>query len=330
LLNLDVPAQAAKQRLDRFLSERFPGQSRSQLQSWIRGGRVLVNGARVKTGHLLREGDSIAIREEERSAERLPEAECLPLKVVYEDADIAVVDKPAGLVCHAGAGIRSGTLVNALLYHLGPLQTGDPRRPGIVHRLDKLTSGLLVVARNAAAHQALALQFRNRTVRKEYLALVYGRIAEPGTVTLALGRDPHDRKKISVRARRRHDATTHYRPEGRHGSFSLLRVRIETGRTHQIRVHLAHIGHPVVGDTLYGGQRHHGLAGSELRSAARELNRHFLHAHRLEFMHPRTGERMSFESPLPGELVRFLGLLADPSGAPKGLKSPPQSGAHPA
>jgi len=310
-----VPLDAARMRLDRYLSELFPDQSRSQIQGWIRNGNVQVNHAQVKTGYLLRPGDSISLEIIDSSSEAQPQPEDIPLKLVYEDEDLAVVDKPAGLVCHAGAGVQSGTLVNALLYHLGPLQTGDALRPGIVHRLDKLTSGLLVVAKSTETHRALARQFKSRQVKKEYAALVYGHPhPAEGTIDLPLGRDLRDRKKISIRSRRRRDAVTHYHEEKAYGPFSLLRVRIETGRTHQIRVHLAQMGHPVVGDILYGGSRYRNLGDLGLRMATRELKRQFLHAQRLEFCHPRTGASLAFTSPLPPELSDFLNLTEGSPG----------------
>jgi len=305
-----IPLDSARIRLDRYLAAAFPEQSRSQIQGWIRVGDVLVNDARVKTGYLLRPGDTVALQTKPSLAALRPQPEEIPLHLVFEDADLAVVEKPAGMVCHAGAGVRSGTLVNALLYHLGPLPTGDAMRPGIVHRLDKLTSGLLVVAKTLAVHRALSDQFASRQVRKEYLALVYGRPSmAAGTIDLPLGRDLRDRKKISVRSRRRREAVTHYSLKAEHGLFSLLRVRIETGRTHQIRVHLAQIGHPVVGDLLYGGNRSRNLPDARVRSAVRDLQRHFLHAHRLEFCHPRTGAKLIFTSPLPSELLQFLARI---------------------
>jgi 23S rRNA pseudouridine1911/1915/1917 synthase len=308
---IGVPLAAARLRLDRYLSERSPGWSRSQIQVWIRSGNILVNNSRVKTGYLLRTGDSISIKVPSAQPELQPQPENIPLTVIYEDTDLAVIEKPAGLVCHAGAGVRSGTLVNALLYHSGPLQTEDIMRPGIVHRLDKLTSGLLAIAKNPQAHRELARQFKNRQVKKEYLALVYGHPSpSAGTIALPLGRDLRDRKKISVRSRRKREAVTHYREECACGPFSLLRVRIETGRTHQIRVHLASAGHPVVGDVLYGGNRALNLADEDLRAAVRDLGRHFLHAYRLEFTHPRTGKSLSFRAPLPAELSRFIKNLS--------------------
>ncbi len=308
---LQIPADAKRTRLDRYLASRFPDQSRSQIQGWIRAGRVLVNSAGAKTGHVLRPGDIVFIQRLSPAPAMNPQPENIPLTILYQDSDLAVVEKPAGLVCHAGAGIRSGTLVNALLYHLGPLQAFDAMRPGIVHRLDKLSSGLLVVARNLETHRALAQQFKNRQVVKEYLALVYG-YPNPssGTIDLPLGRDRKDRKKISVRSHRRRAAITHYRKQSVHGPFTLLLVRIETGRTHQIRVHLSQSGYPVVGDVLYGGNRSRNLQDPGIRAAVQELQRNFLHAHRLVFIHPGTGERLTFVSPLPPDLECFLAQVA--------------------
>jgi 23S rRNA pseudouridine1911/1915/1917 synthase len=261
----------------------------------------------VKTGEVLREGDQIVLD----LPAALPEApypEEIPLKVLYRDDDLAVIEKPSGMVCHIGAGVRSGTLVNALLHHLGPLQSGDPMRPGIVHRLDKPTSGLLVVARNNEAHRGLAQQFKSRRVTKIYTALVYG-TPKPasGTVDLPLGRDPKDRKKFSVRARRHRKAVTHYSLIREIGPFSLLDVRIETGRTHQIRVHLAQKGHPIVGDALYGGKRSANVAPAIADVMPERL---FLHACQLEFHHPRTGDFMKFTSPIPQELEDVLARIA--------------------
>jgi len=290
-------------RLDRFLSLELPEHSRSQIQAWIRSGDVLLNGSHSKTGQLLRAGDEV-IACEPSPVPDLPLPEPIPLRVIYEDGDLAVIDKPAGLVCHAGAGRRSGTLVNAILHRWGQVEADDPMRPGIVHRLDKQTSGVMVIARNASAIRSLGRQFKDREVRKEYLALVYGKVAPPaGTVDAPLGRDPADRKKISVRARRRRPAVTRYELLECFGPCSLLSVHPETGRTHQIRVHLASLGHPVVGDSVYGGGRR--LPGI-LQPLVSSLGRFFLHAHRLEFRHPRTGLALEFSAPLPAELAQFL------------------------
>jgi 23S rRNA pseudouridine1911/1915/1917 synthase len=297
-----------RKRLDQYLTAHFKEQSRSQIQAWIRKGFARVNGTEAKTGYLLRENDEITIQIPETRPLRL-EPEDIPLTILYEDGHLAVLEKPAGIVCHSGAGVHSGTLVNALLFRMKTLPTGDPLRPGIVHRLDKWTSGLLVVAKNDQSHRALANQFKNREVKKEYMALVYGRPKSArGTIDMPLGRDPNDRKKISVRARRARNAVTHYEISREYKSFALLQVHIETGRTHQIRVHLAQIGHPVVGDDLYGGNRAKGLP-PETRRAVEGLKRQFLHACTLAFKHPQSGRPLSFTSPLPQELENFLSLL---------------------
>ena len=302
-----VPQLEGRIRLDQLMVRLLPGESRSQIQNWIRSGCLLVNGKEVKTGEVLKKGDRIEL-ELPAVLPEIPYPEDLPIKILYRDEDLAVIEKPSGMVCHSGAGVRSGTLVNALLYHLGPLQSVDPMRPGIVHRLDKPTSGLLVVARNTRAHRELSQQFKSRKVTKIYLALVYGK-PEPsvGTIDLPLGRDPVDRKRFSIRARRRRRAITHYSVAREAGPFSLLEVRIETGRTHQIRVHLAQKGYPIVGDTLYGGRRDTCIAPA-IRS--KMPGRLFLHAHRLEFHHPVTGAVMRFTSPMPQELEQFLAEIA--------------------
>lgn len=286
----------------------MPDRSRSQIQLLIRLGLAQVNDTEVKTGYRLRINDRISIRISSQPAPQ-PHPENIPLNVLYEDCDLAVIEKPAGMVCHLGAGVHSGTLVNALLYRMGPIETGDPVRPGIVHRLDKLTSGVMVVAKNSWTHRALAEQFKSRQVTKEYLALVHGRpTPAAGTIDMPIGRDPHNRRKISTSARKARPAVTHYRILREYGTLALLRVRIETGRTHQIRVHLARKGHPVAGDTVYGGSRIHSLS-KQLGPAATQLSRIFLHAHRLKFSHPRTGAALDFTSQLPPELEKFLTLL---------------------
>jgi 23S rRNA pseudouridine1911/1915/1917 synthase len=303
-----VTPEGVRIRLDQFLVSRISGESRSQIQNWIRKGYLRVNGSQVKTGYLTRLDDRIELTIPESLPDQ-PFPEDIPLHILYEDSSLAVINKPAGLVCHAGAGIRSGTLVNALLHHMGPLETGDPQRPGIVHRLDKFTSGVMLVAKNKLAHRQLAQQFKSREVKKEYLALVYGGLSPAsGTIDMPLGRDPNNRKKFSTRARRKRTAITHYALEKNYGPVSLLSIRIETGRTHQIRVHLAHKGHPVVGDSLYGANRTRNLP-SKILEAVKEMQRPFLHSHRVGFRHPKSGELMSFIAPLPPELLRFLAVL---------------------
>jgi 23S rRNA pseudouridine1911/1915/1917 synthase len=292
-------------RLDQFLAGRFPDESRSQIQNWIRKGFVLVNARQVKTGLLTRVGDHIDLNIPQSLPDQ-PFPEEIPLDILYEDSDLAIINKPAGLVCHAGAGIKSGTLVNALLHRMGSLETGDPVRPGIVHRLDKLTSGVMLVAKNNFAHRLLSQQFKNRQIKKEYAALVYGSPNPPaGTICEPIGRDPKSRTRMSTHAHRTRTAITHYALEESYGSVCLLAIRIETGRTHQIRVHLAQKGHPIVGDSLYGGNRIRNLPAS-LLDAAKELKRPFLHSRLLEFHHPRSGELLSFHSPLAPELQHFL------------------------
>jgi 23S rRNA pseudouridine1911/1915/1917 synthase len=295
-------------RLDQFVVRRIPGESRSQVQNWIRKGYILANGDQVKTGYQTRINDRIILSIPELLPNQ-PFPEDIPLNIIFEDSHLAVLDKPAGLVCHVGAGIRSGTLVNALLHRMGPLVAGDPGRPGIVHRLDKFTSGIMMVAKNNLAHRQLAQQFKNRQVKKEYVALVYG-VPSPssGTISLPIGRDPKNRKKMSPHAHRTRTAITHYDLEENCGCVSLLKIRIETGRTHQIRVHLAQKGHPIVGDSLYGGDRIKNLPVN-LLSAAKELGRPFLHSRHLEFHHPQSGESVSFNSPLAPELQRFLSIV---------------------
>jgi 23S rRNA pseudouridine1911/1915/1917 synthase len=295
--------------LDHYLARLLPEETRSQIQGWVRKGYVTVNERPAKTGYSLRQGDRIALVIPVQ-APAIPHPEEIPLNILWEDSDLIVIDKPAGMVCHTAPGVRSGTLVNALLHHLGSLEAGDPMRPGIVHRLDKNTSGVLVIAKNNPILRALAQQFKSRTVRKEYCALVYGTPRSPaGRIDWALGRDLRDRKKISVRSRKKREAVTHYQVEQRYRYFSLLGIRPETGRTHQIRVHLTQLGHPIVGDSRYGAHRIRSIPDPELRKAISRLARHFLHARHLEFQHPRTGRIHGFASGLPEELTAFLGDL---------------------
>ena len=293
-------------RLDVFLARRMPDWSRSQLQRQIRCGLVTI-GARTayKAGEEIATGDRVTIRASRH--ELRATAEELPLNIVYEDDDLAVVNKPAGMVVHVGAGVRSGTLVNALLHHIGRLaRAGGDLRPGIVHRLDRMTSGLVIVAKNDAAHRNLSGQFKSREVRKTYLALVHGRVdAGSGEIGAPVGRDPRRRIRMRTSGVAARAAQTEYAVRQRFQHFTLLEVHPLTGRTHQIRVHLASIGHPVVGDTLYG-------APSRLRIGCREeqtLDRNFLHAAAIGFRHPRSGEALAFEAPLPEELKQFLARI---------------------
>jgi len=296
----------AGKRLDVFLAGQIPDWSRSQLQDLIRRALVSVNSrAARKAGEKVEAGDRITVQMERQELRATPEA--LPLAIVYEDDDLVVVDKPAGMVVHVGAGVKSGTLVNALLHHIQSLSTaGGELRPGIVHRLDRMTSGLVIVAKNDAAHRALAAQFKSREIHKTYLTLVHGRVAhDSGEIARAVGRDPVRRVRMKVGGIAPRESLTRYRVVKRFPHFTLLEVQPHTGRTHQIRVHLASIGHPVVGDTLYG-------APSKLRLAGREektLPRTFLHAAALEFRHPQSDYPMSLKAPIPPDLESFLNRI---------------------
>jgi 23S rRNA pseudouridine1911/1915/1917 synthase len=285
-----------------------PELSRSQARRLIELGRITVNGARVKPAYRLRRGEAVAGEVPEAQPDRL-EPEAIPLAIVYENHAIVVVDKPAGMVVHPAPGHRRGTLVHALLHHCRDLSgVGGVRRPGIVHRLDKGTSGLLVACKTDAAHRALSAELRAHRVEREYLAIVKGSPrAESGTIDRPIARHPADRKRFTAdprltRARSRpRRAVTHWRVEERLGSYALLRVRLETGRTHQVRVHLASIGLPLVGDPTYGRARE--------PAGAIALGRQALHAARLGFRHPERGEPLRFESPLPPELRDLLQRL---------------------
>ena len=282
-------------RLDVYVAQHCPGLSRSRARRIIEDGLATVNGRPAKSSHLLRAGDAVSVRVPPPAALDLA-PESIPLSVVYEDQDLLVVDKPAGLTVHPAAGQTAHTLVNALLAHCTDLAgVGGVLRPGIVHRLDKDTSGLLIVAKNDRAHVDLSRQLKERTVEKKYLALVHGRVDPPEAVIDApVGRDPHNRKRMAVVEQGR-AATTAYRVRERLGDLTLVEVSPSTGRTHQIRVHLAAIGHPVVGDAVYG-------------KASPLVGRQFLHAHRLGFRHPADGRPLAFESPLPQDLQRALQL----------------------
>jgi 23S rRNA pseudouridine1911/1915/1917 synthase len=297
-----VPPELAGQRLDAALAKLEPSLSRAQVRRLIDAGEVTVSGAVVKPAHRLRAGEEIAGRVPEPQPTKVG-AEELPLAILFEDGDVVVIDKPAGLVVHPAPGHSGGTLVNALLHHCRDLSgVGGELRPGIVHRLDKDTSGVLVVAKNDAAHRALAAQFKAHSVLREYLALVRGTPrAQSGTIEAAIGRHPTDRKRMSTKTRRGRAALTHYLVEERLRGASLLRVRLGTGRTHQVRVHLSSIGLAILGDPVYGGGR---AQGAELG-----LQRQALHAAVLGFTHPRSGDALRFESPLPADLARALEAL---------------------
>ena len=347
LRSLVAAPEAAGQRLDQFLTAQIEGVSRSRVQLLLEQGDVLVDGGHPKASMKLRGGETILITGEPHPAPLKATAEDIPLHIVFEDADLAVVDKPAGMMVHAGSGqhedARSrGTLVNALLFHFKSLSsTGGDLRPGIVHRLDKDTSGLIIVAKNDRAHGALATQFSSREVRKTYLALVHGNVERPkGTINASVGRDPVRRTRMTTQPLdNARTAISHYevvrRLATRFGKFTLVKVRIETGRTHQIRVHMSSIGHPVVGDSLYGAasQLTDQVASNAAtsRSARRNsdperlrLGRNFLHSAELEFKHPVSRKALSLNAPLPADLEEFLRRLEDDKSAQMPSKPPSQ------
>jgi 23S rRNA pseudouridine1911/1915/1917 synthase len=308
---LAAPEDAGK-RLDQFLAGQLTDTSRARVQQLIAEEKVLVNDAAAKASSRLRGGERIQVLGSTTPPPLRAIAEDIPLDLVYEDEDLAVVNKAAGMMVHAGAGATEeernrGTLVNALLHHFGQLSTvGGELRPGIVHRLDKATSGLIVVAKNDEAHRRLAAQFARRKVKKTYLALVHGLVKpDRGTISSSISRDRVRRTRMTTRRSGGREAITHYLVKSRivskYGKFTLLEIRIDTGRTHQIRVHLASLRHPVVGDTLYGAPRE-----ARTKDAAISLPRNFLHAAELQFQHPKTDELMRFSRPLPVELEEFL------------------------
>ena len=308
-LAFTVSADDANTRLDSYLAARISDWSRARLQRLIEDGDVLVHGRTAKASYKLRAGDEIEVElTPASSAEFTPED--IPIEIIYEDDDLIVVNKPASLVVHPAAGISSGTLANALAFHFHQLSTrGGAIRPGIVHRLDKDTSGLIVVAKTEAAHENLADQFRGREVFKSYVALVHGRVEQDtGRIDQPIARDPRNRTRMAV-VRGGRPALSLYRVRERYERFTLLDIEIKTGRTHQIRVHLQWLKHGVVGDAIYGGGRDKTVQDARLRARIGVLNRQFLHAEQLAFSHPRTREQMRFNAPLPKELAEFLGDL---------------------
>lgn len=311
-----ISSDDAGSRLDRFLAERLSELSRTHIQELIDQGRVTVNGKSVKRSHRLEAGETIQIEVVSRPSLDAT-AEDIPLDILHEDADVVVVNKPAGMAVHAGAGNARGTLVNALMHRFTQLSgAGGAVRPGIVHRLDKLTSGAILVARTDAAHKSLADQFRRRTVKKIYLALVHGRFSkDAGSIGLPIARDMKRRTRMTTQRAAGREAHTDWRVLARLGRFTLVEARIHTGRTHQIRVHLSSLGHPVVGDTLYG-------APARVR-AGREtlpgLGRNFLHAARISFLHPGTGAPIEVRAPLAAELCDYLRRLERALELPPGF-----------
>jgi 23S rRNA pseudouridine1911/1915/1917 synthase len=301
-----IAAQEAGSRLDAYLASQVEDWSRARLQRLIDSEDVLVNGRPSKPSYKLRPDDEIEV--ELTSAPTTSFApEPIPIEIVYEDDTFVVVNKPAGLVVHPAAGIHSGTLANALAYHFQQLpDSGAGVRPGIVHRLDRDTSGLLVLAKTEAALEHLSDQFRDRTVFKSYVALVHGRVnTDTGRIDQPLARDASNRTRMAV-VRGGRSALSLYRVRQRFNRFTLVDVELKTGRTHQIRVHLAWLKHPVVADETYGGGRDNTIQDVKLRAHVRNLGRHFLHAEKLAFTHPQTNERVEFSSPLPPELTELL------------------------
>lgn len=295
MIELSAAAPDSKKRLDRFLQEKLAGFSRSRLQDWIRQGRVQVNQSASSPAALLRDGDRVTV-DPAAPAPLRAEAEEIPLTILYEDSDLVAVNKPAGMVVHAGAGVHSGTLVNALLGRFEALSSaGGELRPGIVHRLDRYTSGVILVAKHDAAHRALAAQFSGRGISKTYVALVHGTVPrESGRIEKPISRDPVRRVRMTARLSAGRAAITTYNVLERLKGFTFLEVKIATGRTHQIRVHLSDLGHPVVGDPLYGAPRE--VAGMP------PLGRYFLHAQSIRFLHPATGQEVLVSAALPLEL----------------------------
>ncbi|MBQ3904572.1 MAG: RluA family pseudouridine synthase [Eubacterium sp.] len=298
----EVAFENTGERLDRWLAEALDGFTRSAVQKLIDDGAVTGKNGELAKNYKLREGDRITVTVPDAVPLEI-EAQDIPLDIVYEDSDLLVVNKPKGMVVHPANGNYSGTLVNALMYHCGESLSGinGVIRPGIVHRIDKNTSGLLIVAKNDLAHLGLAQQIKSHSFTRAYEAVVYGNIKEEnGTVNEPIGRSAKDRKKMAVTFKNSKNATTHYKVIKRYDGFTHVRCELETGRTHQIRVHMAYIGHPVAGDDVYGPKK-----------VIRELEGQCLHAKLIGFVHPRTGQYMEFESPLPEYFTRFLSKLRE-------------------
>jgi len=295
MIKLTISKEQARQRLDRILAEALPAFSRARLQTLIRNGFVTLNGKASRPRNLVHAGDLVELREPEiEKVEAQPEQ--IKLDVIFEDEDLLVLNKPAGIVMHPGAGHEQHTLVNALLAHCQNLSgIGGKERPGIVHRLDKETSGALVVAKNDATHRALSSQFAARTMTKIYLALVAGILRQKsGVIDKAIARHPVHRQRMSIARRQGRSAKTEYRVLRSGADISLVECILHSGRTHQIRVHLHHLGHPVLGDKLYGGKR------------AGDFPRQMLHAWKLAFRHPLSGDEMSFEAPVPADFANAM------------------------
>ena len=310
-LHIIVPDGAGGTRLDAFLASVVPELTRAAVQRLIEDGDVLLGGVVQKSSYKVSGGEEISVTippPEPSSA--IPEE--MQLDILYEDPDLIVINKPAGMTVHPGAGVNSGTLVNGLLAHCSDLSgIGGEIRPGIVHRIDKDTTGILVVAKNDAAHEGLAVQFRAHSVKRVYVALVFGcPRTDKGRVESIIGRHPVDRKRMSGSAKHGRHAVTHWKVLARFPEVTLLKLRLETGRTHQIRVHMSESGHPLVGDPVYGGSaRAAGLKSPEFRGMVKKFGRQALHAKTLGFRHPTTGEYIEFDSELPEDMQTLLDYL---------------------
>ena len=309
-LNFQIETEDAGKRLDAFLSGKIEGWSRSRLQRLIDDGDVSVNENQAKSSYKLRADDAVEIELTELPAKSYA-PEDIALEIIHEDESLAVINKPAGMVVHPGAGVLNGTLANAIAHHF-KFQIPDSKfenRVGIVHRLDKDTSGLIVVAKTEEIHEQLSEQFRERQVFKSYVALVHGEIAQnSGTIDQPIAREKHNRTKMAIRSHGR-NAISLWKTRKRFEKFTLLNIEIKTGRTHQIRVHLTSINHPVVGDETYNGGRDKTVKDLTVRQAIADLNRFFLHAERLNFTHPKTSEKLEFYVPMPKELKDLLEIL---------------------
>jgi len=307
-LTEEVPFEMAGMRLDQVLAELFAEYSRSKLQGWVKSGRVLVNGLALKPRDKLVGGETIEL-DAEAEIVIIAEPESIPLEIIFEDESLLIVNKPAGLVVHPAVGNWNGTLLNALLNHDSSLETLP--RAGIVHRIDKETSGLLMIAKTLQAHNSLTQQLQDRDINREYLAITKGRMTAGGTVDEPIGRHPTDRKRYAVKENGKF-AVTHYRVVQRFTRHTLIRVKLETGRTHQIRVHMAHIRFPLLGDQVYGGRFQMPPDCSErLEKELRSFKRQALHAAKLGLVHPVTDEYMEWEQPLPDDMTRLLEALAE-------------------
>ena len=307
-----VPDSAAGRRLDAVLAELFPEYSRSRLSAWVKSGDVTMDGVSVRGRDPVRGGETVTLSAVQDTQTHAV-AEDIPLDILYEDADVLVIDKPAGLVVHPGAGNPAGTLVNALLHHDPALELLP--RAGIVHRLDKDTSGVMVVARTLPAHTSLVAQLSAREVHRQYLAIVVGALVSGGTARTGIDRHPRDRIRMAVREDGR-DAVTHYRLRERFRNHTALECRLETGRTHQIRVHMNHLKHPIVGDPLYGGSfKLPKGASDDFIAALRGFKRQALHAEVLEFAHPLSGEPIRCTAPIPADMQQLMKLLREDAAA---------------